>query len=392
MKRLKKVILLIPSAREYDRGVLRGIVEYAQIHGPWIFYEEPPSYLKPPGAAERLEHMRHWKADGIIALQTRAAELAALHLTSVMLCGVSHPPDRVHQVSPDNEAIGRMAAEYFQGLGLKHLAYCGLSGMEWSAIRGEAFRMRATDAGLPTQLYRPAAGGSGDSWFTEQTRLGTWLTRLPKPVGLLACNDDRARMVSDICRARGLRVPDDIAILGVDNDQHVCNRATPALSSVSLATERAGYDAAALLDQLISGRHPKTRVIIAKPIGVVERQSTDLVACEDANVVKAVRFIRENSSRVIQVRDVATTAGLSRRVLQNRFQKALGRTVLDEIHQSRVRHISHMLAGTDLAISTIAASIGYGADAHLARFFSRRTGISPLKYRQLHRKGAMTLT
>lgn len=392
MKRLKKVILLIASAREYDRGVLRGIVEYAQIHGPWIFYEDPPSYLKPPGAAQRLEHMRNWKADGIIAPQTCAAELTALRLPSVLLCGVSHLPCSVYQVRSNDESIGRMAAEYFQGLGVKHLAYCGLSNMEWSAIRGEAFRRCAAKAGLPTQLYGPVAGGAGDSWFTEQARLETWLTRLPKPAGLLACNDDRARMVSDICRARGLRVPDDIAILGVDNDQHVCNRATPALSSVSLATERAGYDAAALLDQLISGRRPKTRVIIAQPIRVVERQSTDLIASDDANVVKAVRFIRENSNRVIQVRDVATTAGLSRRVLQNRFQKALGRTVLDEIHQSRVRYISHMLADTDLAISTIAATIGYEADAHLARFFSRRTGISPLKYRQLHRKGAMTLT
>ena len=388
MKRLKKVILLIASAREYDRGVLRGIVEYAQIHGPWIFYEEPPSYLKPPGAAQRLEHMRNWKADGIIAPQTRAAELAALHLPSVLLCGVSHPSDRVHQVRSGNDAIGRMAAEYFQGLGVKHLAYCGLSGMEWSAIRGEAFRRCATEAGLPTELYGPAAGGSGDSWFTEQARLGIWLTRLPKPAGLLACNDDRARMVSDICRARGLRVPDDIAILGVDNDPHVCTRATPALSSVSLATERAGYDAAALLGQLIAGRRPKNRVIIAQPVRVVERQSTDLVASDDANVVKAVRFIRENVNQVIRVRDVAKTAGLSRRVLQNRFLKVMGRTVLDAIHQSRIENLKRLLMETDLTISAIAAATGYDSDSHLSRFFTRRIKATPSAYRRRQRAAA----
>jgi LacI family transcriptional regulator len=202
----------------------------------------------------------------------------------------------------------------------------------------------------------------------------------------MACNDDRARMVAEICRLRNIRVPDDVCIIGVDNDEHVCNRAHPPVSSVALATERAGYEAAALLDNIISGRRVDNKVILARPLQVISRQSTDLIAINDANLVKALRYIRENSNRIIQVRDVVAVAGLSRRILQDRFRDTLGRTLLDEIHQSRINCISRMLADTDLAMSAIASAIGYESDTHLARFFSRRTGTTPSEYRRLHRK------
>ena len=386
-KKLRKVILLIPSGREYDRGVLRGIIEYAQIHGPWIFYEEPPPYLSTSEYNQRLAHMQAWKADGLIAQQFNSREITALHLPTVILCATSHLPSKIYQVRTDNEAVGQMAVDHFLGLGFKHLAYCGLDGMEWSSERAKAFSHHASKAGIETNLYQPFTPRSGESWYTEEQYLGDWLAALPKPVGLMVCNDDRARMVAEICRLRNILVPGDISIIGVDNDEHVCNRAHPPLSSVALATERAGYEAAAMLDKILAGRQINKRIIVAHPTRVIARQSTDLIAINDTNLVKALRFIHENSNRIIHVRDVAATAGISRRVLQDRFRDALGRTVLNEINQSRIKTISRMLIDTDLTISAIAAAIGYEADAHLARFFSRCTGITPSKYRRLHRKG-----
>jgi LacI family transcriptional regulator len=386
MKRMRKVILLIPSGREYERGILRGIVSYAQIHGPWMFYEAPPSYLNQPALRHRQAHMRAWNADGVIALETHAADSKFLHLPTVVLCGTRHPPLRTPQIRSDNEAIGAQGADYLRGLGLQHLAFCGLAKMEWSTDRCESFRRRANQLGIETHIYTPADNHSGESWYTEERQLGDWLAKLPKPIGLMACNDDRARMLADICQSRGIRVPDDIAILGADNDGDVCTRATPALSSMSLATERAGYETAALLDKLISGQTVKDRVIITHLVGVVTRQSTDLIASNDPDLVKAARFIRENGHRIIQVRDVAQAAGLSRRVLQDRFLKGMGRTVLEAIHQARVQCIKRLLAETNLPISAIAASIGCQTDAHLARFFSRKTGLTPSAYRRRHHK------
>ena len=236
-------------------------------------------------------------------------------------------------------------------------------------------------------LYAPPSSRASESWFTESACLGAWLEQLPKPIGLMACNDDRARMVADVCRTRAIRVPDDIAILGVDNDEHVCLRTTPALSSLALATERAGYDAAALLDRLLSGKKVDSRVIVTRPVGVVPRQSTDLIASNDPNVVKAVRFIREQSKRVVQVPDVAAAAGLSRRVLQERFKRSMGNTVLEAIHASRIQNLRFLLAETTMPVAAIAAACGYETDTHLARFFTRHTGMTPSAYRRLHHKG-----
>ncbi len=390
MKRMRKVILLIPAAREYDRGILRGINEYAQIHGPWIFYAEPPPYLCAPGQDQHLVHRRAWQADGIIAHQSNSTEVRALRLPTVLLCSTHHLPPKTCQLQSDNETIGQMAADHLLGLGLKHLAYCGLAGMEWSSLRGKAFAQRAMKARIKADLYTPPTPRSGESWYTGEQHLGDWLASLPRPVGLMACNDDRARMVAEICRLREIRVPDDISIMGVDNDEHVCNLAHPPLSSVALATERAGYEAAALLDKLLSGRRIDSKIVLAYPIRVISRQSTDLIAIKDTHLVKAVRFIRENSNRVIQVQDVATTAGLSRRVLQDRFRNALGRTVLEEIHHSRIQCISRMLADTDLTVSAIASAIGYEAAYHLARFFAQRTGMTPSEYRRRHRAIGVT--
>jgi LacI family transcriptional regulator len=386
MKRMRKVILLIPSGREYERGVLRGIIEYAHIHGPWIFYEEPPPYLSESHFKQRLAHMQSWKADGVIAHQSRAQDVKDLRLPTVIMCSTHHLPAKTCQLRNDNDAIGRMAADHFLSLGFKHLAYCGLQSMEWSSLRAKAFSHQAKKGGVATTLYQPFTPRPGESWYLEEQHLGDWLAALPKPIGLMACNDDRARMVAEICRLRSIRVPDDISIIGVDNDEHVCNRSHPPLSSVALATERAGYEAASLLDRIISGNEVSSKTILARPVHVVSRQSTDLIAINDAQLVKALRFIREKSNRIIQVRDVVTVAGLSRRILQDRFRDTLGRTILEEIHLSRIQSISHMLADTDLAISAIAAAIGYESDTHLARFFSRCTRMTPTEYRRLHRK------
>lgn len=386
MKKLHKVILFLPSGREHDRGLLRGIIEFAHLRGPWIFYEEPPAYLSSPGTAQRLAHIQRWKADGMIALQDRQKEIEALRLPTVTIVGSQRLPANQYQVMSDNENIGKMAASHLLGLGLRQFAYCGLEKMEWSADRAKGFIREIDRAGLPTSVYSRSPGKhSGEHWYTEEMELGNWLKALPKPIGLMACNDDLARMIAEICRINNLRVPDDIAIIGVDNDEHVCRRATPPLSSIALATESAGFEVAAMLNELMAGRKPANRCILVKPTSVVTRQSTDLIAADDPNIVKALRFIKSNANRVIKVSDVAEAAGLSRRVLQDRFADIMHRTVLDEIHRTRIEHICRLLTETNLSIFEIAEAIGYPADAHIARFFSRQTGMTPYEYRRKHK-------
>lgn len=382
VKQRNGVILLIPAAREFDRGVRRGIVEYAHAHGPWVFHEEAPAYLQSLPPRQHLRNMSRWKAHGVIALQSRLAEVKSLRLPQVVVVETRRLDPSFCQVVCADLDIGEMGARTLAGLGLRNFAYCGLQGLQFSDDRETGFRNAIQEAGYPTEVYHSSKRNLGQSWYAERQQLERWLAGLPKPVGLMACNDDRARQVAEGCRMRGIRVPDEVAILGVDNDEQVCRSANPPLSSIALATERGGYEAAALLASLMAGRTPPDKVVSVRPAHVVPRQSTDILAIEDPSLVRALRFVRENSNRNLRVTDLVAAAGISRRALQDRFLEELGRTPTEEIHRCRVEHIGRLLVGTNMTIGEIAVACGFEVDAHVARFFSRRTGMTPLAYRK----------
>ncbi|MBN8730147.1 MAG: DNA-binding transcriptional regulator [Acidobacteria bacterium] len=387
MKKPKAVILLIPSAREFDRGLRRGIIEYAHTHGPWIFHEEAPPYLQRLSPKQRMQNMRAWHADGMIVIQSRYAEVRSLDVPTVVAVGSRTLKPSFSQVVCADEEIGREGARVVLSLGLRNFAYCGLNGLEFSDNRGKGFQGAILAAGFRADFYSPSTEHLGQSWYREQKLLGRWLMQLRKPVGLLACNDDRARVITEICRLRGIRVPDDVAILGVDNDEQVCRSSNPPISSIALATERGGYEAAALLAKLMSGRTPARGTITVHPTQVVRRQSTDILAIQDQHMVRALRFIRDHSHRNLRVSDVLLEAGLSRRALQDKFTREVGRSPIEEIHQCRVDRICRLLLGTNMTIREIALACGFEIDAHVARFFSRRMGMTPLAYRKKLRLG-----
>ncbi len=257
-----------------------------------------------------------------------------------------------------------------------------MRGIEFSGDRETGFRQEVRNAGYHVQVYSSSRLNLGQSWYVELKQLARWLEDLPKPAGLMACNDDRARMVAESCQMQGIRVPDEVAILGVDNDEQVCRSANPPLSSIALATERGGYEAAALLACITTGRTPPARVVKVLPTHVVLRQSTGILTIEDLRMIRALRFVRENSNRNLRVSDLVTAAGISRCALQDRFIKELGRTPTGEIHRCRVDRIARLLVETNMTIGEIALSCGFEVDAHVARFFSRRTGITPFAYRK----------
>jgi len=326
--------------------------------------------------------MRAWKADGAILLQDRLADVKPLGIPMVVSIGTRRLGKGYSQIVCDDEAIGELGATTLLGLGLRHFGYCGLSGLEFSDRRAVGFSRCIEGAGHEVHHYSPQANHPEQSWYAEQKQLDHWLGTLPKPAGILVCNDDRARMLSEVCRLRGIRMPDDVAILGVDNDQQVCGSANPPLSSIALATERGGYEAASLLDAAMRGRSAAAELVAVSPTHVVSRQSTDTLAIDDPVVVRSLRFIRDNSNKDIRVADLLSAAGVSRRTLQDRFKEYLGRTPMEEIHRCRVERIEHLLIETNMTVGEVATASGFEADAHFSRFFSRQTGITPREYRR----------
>ena len=247
--------------------------------------------------------------------------------------------------------------------------------------RERAFREQLAAAGFEPHVYAQPDRPRDRVWEREQTFLAEWIRTLPTPVGLFACNDDRGRQVLEACRLANLHVPEDVAVLGVDNDEVFCDLSDPPLSSVALNAETAGYRAAELLDGMMSGRIRKRQRILVEAIGVVTRRSTEVVAVSDPDVVAALQYIRREQGRGISVLSVANEVAVSRRSLEKRFRDAIGRTILEEIQLVRLERAKRMLLETTYPISRVAEMSGFGSTGYFIQFFQSRVGETPRKYR-----------
>lgn len=373
--RRRQVALLIETSNAYARGLLQGIVHYIREHDAWAFHlmeqgrgDDPPSWLA------------NWDGDGIIArIETSRIAQAVVRagLPAVDVSAARLVP-ALPWVETDDAHIARLAAEHLVERGFKHFAFCGDPRFNWSRWRQEHFVAAVNAAGFEVAVHFPREG----ELATQDAHLRRWLEALPKPVGILACYDIRGQQVLDACRSAGLAVPGDVAVIGVDNDELLCDLASPPLSSVVPNTRRAGYEAAALLDRLMSGKRvPPTAHLIA-PLGVAARQSTDVLAVDDREIARAVQFIREHACEGINVSDVLRAVPLSRRVLEQRFQKLLGRTPREEILEARLARVKRLLVETELPLYLIAERTGFEHVEYLSVVFKRETRRTPSQWRE----------
>jgi LacI family transcriptional regulator len=285
----------------------------------------------------------------------------------------------------DEGAVGRMAAEHFLERGFRHFAWCGDPRFVWSKLRGDGYAAALAEAGFSVSEYQPPSASAETDDDAGLEALGQWLLQLPRPVAVFTCYDIRGREVLDACRRFSIPVPDEIAVLGVDNDELLCALAFPPLSSVVPNARRTGYEAAAVLEALMAGRDPGPMTRLVPPIGVVTRQSTDVLAVEDRNVARAVRYIREHACEGICVDDVVSHAALSRRLLETRFKKLLGRSPHDEITRVQLRRVKELLAETDLPLAEIADRTGFRYVEYLSAVFKNKAGMPPGQFRSEHR-------
>ena len=386
-----KVLLMMETSRRYGRSILRGIAKYSRAHGPWIFYRQAPFYWGTSNTKATLKRLFKQGIDGIILREQREQELndsiLAMNLPVVVSPYRELFPD-LHNIVTDDAAIGKMAAEYLLRRGFKQFAYCGFGEMYyWSRERGRGFGNRVSQAGLDIHhyAYEQPKSRYPHSWEKEQVILVDWLKKLPKPIALMACNDDRSQHVLEVCKIAGFNVPEQVAIIGMGNDDLVCDLASPPLSSIALAAEKGGYEAAAVLDKLMRGKSVPNKRIVVPTLYVVTRQSTDILKIDDPYVAQALRFIHRRAKReAIQVDDVLRAIPISRRSLYERFARVLERPVHEEIKHVRVDQLARMLVSTNLSISQIASMLGCTDMKNLSRYFKQAKGMSPLQYRKLH--------
>lgn len=379
----REVALIMNVNKPYDRKVLSGIARFVQHTGNWQLYVEDEPLTKMP-------NLKQWKGDGIIANFDDEAVVKAVSGLSIPVVGMggavfekSKKPTFPY-VATDNAMIGQLGAQHLIDCGFKNFAYVGVKTTKfnpWSRLRGEAFKATVEAAGFPCTTYDGQVADSR-KWEDVQKDLAKWLDGLEKPLGLLACNDTRARHILETCRRLKLNIPEDVAILGVDDDEIMCELSVPTLSSVMQGTDRIGFEAAKLLDQLMRGRKPRKQWIIIEPTGVCTRRSSDVLAVEDSDVAQSMRYIREELQNRPRVYDIAAHVGLSRSTLDAKFKDALGRTVHDEIESVRMRRTKDMLLKSDIPLKTIAIQCGYGNIQYMTKVFRDDNGITPGAFRR----------
>lgn len=376
----RRVALLIETSTIYGRNLLSGIVQYMRMHDDWsVFFEQRDLTKKPPA------WLSNWKGDGIISRATTPELVNAIETTGVPLVELTDRMEGASRncVRSDDEAIGQLAAQHLLDRGFERFGFCGFEGEAWSKRREMGFMGSIHKAGKTCDVYNSAwYGRSARTWDDEQLRLVEWLQSFPRPFAVMACSDFRGQQVLDACSNMELSVPEEAAVIGVDNDDLLCRICAPPLSSVIPDAEAIGYRAAELLAELMDRGESTVVEDQFQPLGVATRQSTDVVAIDIPEIAAAVRYIRENACRGINVDEVTKNVNVSRSTLERQLRKHLGRSPQEEIRFVQVKKARELLLTTDLSVEKLSVLCGFDHPEYLHVVFKRVTGTTPGQFRK----------
>jgi len=380
---VRRIALLIETSNGYSRQLLAGVYEHMRSDGHWATFLPEHGRGMPP-----LKELARWTGDGIIArienVET-ARVIERLGIPAVDISAGRLLPD-VPYVETNDAQIAELAARHFLDNGFQHLAYCGDRRFRWSENRQHFFQNMLAAKGHSVHVF-PESAKAASSTEDTLSRIGDWLVGLPKPVAVFACYDARGRQVIDECHRVGLRIPDDVAVLGVDDDELLCSLMNPPLSSIIPDARGAGRLAGELLDRLIDGGSVPMENLLA-PLGVAVRRSTDVLAVDDPLIAASVAFIRANVHRGIKPEDVVAAVGSTRKTLDQAFVRRLDRTIHEAILQVQFRIVEQLLVETDLKLAAIATRCGFRHPEYMTVAFTKRYGLSPSEWRKEHRRGS----
>jgi LacI family transcriptional regulator len=381
--RRRHVLLIVETTMSFGRGVLEGISRFLVEHPRWsVQLDLRELQAAPPAWLDR------WKGDGIITRSTTpemAEVISKRGIPTVNLTDI-YGQRILPSIWNDHDAIGRAAADHLLERGLTQFAYCGFSDHHWSKMRYTGFAdqlaRRRYDCKFHTSDWALARR---TGWERQQAKIVRWLQSLAKPIGIMACNDFRGQHVLEACRESGISVPEEVAVIGVDNDSVICDLCQPPLTSVIPAAERIGYQAAAMLDQLMNGSPLVNQHVTVAPLGVAARQSTDILEVGDADVVAALKIIRDRACLGLTVKEVVREVAVARSSLERRFRKYFGRSPQAEIRNVQIKKAQHLLRETDLPLAQIAALTGFKHAEYFSVVFKRECRQTPGHYRATSR-------
>ena len=381
-----RLILLTDFTESYSYNLFAGIQAYAQEHDRWAVCRMPPSYKSQHGLAGVLEWARAWEADAIIGRFDAGDRVESFREAGILAIAQDYkvPIPSLPAVTGDYRGTGEKAAEYFIRKGFTSFAFIGYRDVFWSQERYYGFRSYLEEAGLADALTDYRETSIDEVWDYRQERLIKFLEELPPETAIFACDDNEGIRIAELCRVADIGIPQDVAILGVDDDRTICGLADPPLSSISLDIVQGGYETAAQIDRYLSHKSDSVEDVVVRPVRISERASTNILSISDREVARAIRFIHDHSTHPLSVMDVVRQVPLSRRHLEIRFKRATRQTIQKYIMKYRVEKLAHLLISSDRPIMELGEEMGFGSPKNLSRQFRSVMGMSPQKYRRLH--------
>ena len=379
---MKKILILIDYSSEFSRRLLRGLIQYSNEHGPWLFYRLPTYYKSLYGKEGIVEWAKKWGADAILARWDHEGTnlLSSLNIPIVLQNYKSRSP-YFSNLTGDYYGTGVLAAKFFIKRRFKNFAFYGNKDVIWSQERAEGFSEEVKKAGGNYYFFESEDLG-GKEWSNTHVELDDWLLSIPKPIGLLACDDDFALRLSQICKINNIKIPEEISLLGVDNDELICNLSDPPISSIVTEVDKGGYEAGRLIDRMLKNEITKPTDIIIKPTRIELRKSTEKYDIANDYVSEVVQYIEDNFTSDINIDLLTELVPLSRRNLEVKFKEEMGTTIYQFILSCRIDYFADLLLTTDRTLYDMALESGFNDCKNISRIFKKHKGCTPIEFKK----------
>lgn len=379
-----RLLFITDYTEQFSYKMLKGITNHSDKSEKWVINRMLPSYMRTIGLEGIVEWAKKWKADVVIGQFAPGDDLSLFERKGIIVIAQDYIqvfPD-VPNITADYQLTGKMAAEHFLTKGYSNFAFFGYKGVCWSEKRFEGFRDKIVASGHGDRLYLYDGQKLDNIWYYNSSELEQWLRDIPKPIAIMACDDNQGNLLLNVCNSIGIKIPNDVAVLGVDNDEVIDNLSDPTLSSIEVDIEQGGYELASMVEKMIKTPGYRGNDVVLRPVSVILRASTSVYATKDKEIVKALRFINDNIDKPIAVADILKEVPLSRRLLEIRFKKVTGSTVYSYISNRRIERFAHLLVQSNRTVSEITAMFGETDYNSICRRFKQIMGCSPIEYRK----------
>ena len=380
-----RLLIISDFTEQFPYRLLRGIMAYARRSDqPWVVCKMPPSYKRKIGIKGVVRWAKDWRANVVIGQFDPDDDVSLFRKNGIVAIAQDYITqfDDIPNITAEYELTGRIAAQQLTGRCYRNYGFFGYEGVCWSDGRLKGFKdTLEADFGV-TEVHVFNDRQLSSLWSYNIAELRQWILSLPKPIGIFACDDNQAQILLETCQASGVNVPLDVAIIGVDNDEVTCNLTAPALSSIDMDIEKAGYETAQMAERMVSDPSYRGEDIVIRIIAAVSRGSTGIMATKDPIVAEAMRYIYQNRARKIQVSDVVKQVPVSRRLLEQRFKDATGASIYTVISNLRMDYFAQQLVSSSDTVSEIAARMDEPDTKSISRRFQALKGCTPTEYRK----------